>query len=165
VRRRHPPREMNAPQSVPAGFLCRIANPRNIADDSPRHNQGARRSWQPAESFAPRKRQRLPKISPTRPETLPFATSAGLSPSTPIPGHFVPHPLEYHQEIYDRLVRATRGSSGEEYARKFREEMEAIRTELTTVGSYLNGKKVNNAVLSPDGRHRDTRSMALGSDI
>jgi hypothetical protein len=55
-----------------------------------------------------------------------------------IPGHSGPHPEAYHREVYDRLVRATRGLGGEPYKKALLNELMAIRDEALTPGSRLN---------------------------
>jgi hypothetical protein len=55
-----------------------------------------------------------------------------------IPGHRGPHPQAYHEEVYNRLSKATVGLSGEAYAAAFRVELAKIRTEAATVGTRLN---------------------------
>ncbi|WP_437605689.1 RHS repeat-associated core domain-containing protein [Sorangium sp. So ce834] len=55
-----------------------------------------------------------------------------------IPGHRGPHPEAYHQEVFNRLRRATRGLQGDAYSNAFRAELDAIRIEAATAGSGLN---------------------------
>ena len=55
-----------------------------------------------------------------------------------VPGHRGPHPQAYHQEVFQRLKRATEGLSGDAYSRAFREQLAKIRAEAATPGSRLN---------------------------
>jgi hypothetical protein len=55
-----------------------------------------------------------------------------------IPGHKGPHPEAYHEEVFERLTKATKGLSGDAYTQALRKELDAIRTEAATAGSHLN---------------------------
>jgi len=55
-----------------------------------------------------------------------------------IPGHFGPHPEKYHQLIFDRLTKATKGLSGQDYKDALLKELDAIAREAQTAGSVLN---------------------------
>lgn len=55
-----------------------------------------------------------------------------------LPNHRGPHPQAYHQEVFDRMSRATEGLSGDAYSAAFRAEMNAIRIEAARPGSALN---------------------------
>jgi hypothetical protein len=55
-----------------------------------------------------------------------------------VAGHRGPHPREYHQTVYDRLMGATEGLMGEEYATALVRELRAIAKDVTTPGSELN---------------------------
>jgi hypothetical protein len=55
-----------------------------------------------------------------------------------IPGHEGPHPEDYHRQVFDRLLRATEGLSGDAYSAALRAELERIRAEAATPGSPLN---------------------------
>ena len=55
-----------------------------------------------------------------------------------IPGHKGPHPQKYHEAVFERLNQATEGLSGKKYAEAFAKELEAIRTEAATPGTFLN---------------------------
>lgn len=55
-----------------------------------------------------------------------------------VPGHRGPHPEIYHQTVYDRLIGATDGLSGEAYKLALQSELRAISQEVATAGSVLN---------------------------
>jgi hypothetical protein len=55
-----------------------------------------------------------------------------------VPGHAGPHPQAYHQAVYDRLISATDGLSGDAYRQALRTELSAIGQEAATSGSMLN---------------------------
>jgi len=55
-----------------------------------------------------------------------------------VPGHKGPHPQAYHEEVYRRLERATKGLSGDAYKTAFREALEELRAEAATPGTRLN---------------------------
>jgi hypothetical protein len=55
-----------------------------------------------------------------------------------IPGHFGPHPAGYHRAIYDRLLSATDGLSGQEYTDALIKELSTIAKEARTEGTQLN---------------------------
>jgi hypothetical protein len=55
-----------------------------------------------------------------------------------VPGHFGPHPEEYHQMVFDRLTGATEGLSGQPYAQALVGALQKIAKEATTVGSDIN---------------------------
>jgi hypothetical protein len=56
----------------------------------------------------------------------------------PVLGHQGPHPAEYHQAVYDRLLSATRGLSGEQYAAALKAELTALGKEAKAPGTLLN---------------------------
>jgi RHS repeat-associated protein len=53
-------------------------------------------------------------------------------------GHYGPHPEVYHRLVYDRLVQATEGLSGDAYKSAFRAELSSIKREAMTPGTELN---------------------------
>jgi len=55
-----------------------------------------------------------------------------------VPGHRGPHSERYHELVYQRLIRATKGKSGDAYREAFRSELEAIGKEIVTPGTPLN---------------------------
>jgi RHS repeat-associated protein len=55
-----------------------------------------------------------------------------------IPGHACPHPEAYHQEVFDRLTRATRGLSSDKYKDALLKELDRLGCEASTKGSKLN---------------------------
>lgn len=55
-----------------------------------------------------------------------------------VPGHKGPHPDEYHQAVYDRLLEATKGLQGDAYKNAFEATLNSLRQEVTQVGSRLN---------------------------
>ncbi|HYV48884.1 MAG TPA: AHH domain-containing protein [Myxococcaceae bacterium] len=74
-----------------------------------------------------------------------FLKKAGLKFSDPanqvwVEGHAGPHPLEYHQEVYDRLIRATRGlkAGTPEYREAVLNLLKQLGKEIQTKGSRLN---------------------------
>jgi hypothetical protein len=52
--------------------------------------------------------------------------------------HQGPHPEAYHQEVYNRLVAATRGLDGDAYVAAFRGALQSMGSELSTPGTPLN---------------------------
>ena len=52
--------------------------------------------------------------------------------------HSGPHPEEYHQEVFNRLIAATRGLDGDAFGAALRGELRAMGTELSTPGTPLN---------------------------
>src|SRR5262249_51262463 len=67
---------------------------------------------------------------------------AGMSMQDPdnivnVVGHRGPHPEAYHEEIYRRLIAATRGLSGKAFGVAFRAELRAMGAEIATPGTYL----------------------------
>jgi len=55
-----------------------------------------------------------------------------------LPGHKGPHPQEYHEEVYRRLLNATDGLSGESYVTVLRQTLNELATEIAIPGSRLN---------------------------
>ena len=55
-----------------------------------------------------------------------------------IPGHKGPHPETYHQLVYDRLLAATKGLSGDAYRAALEAELAALKAEASTVGCIIN---------------------------
>ena len=53
-------------------------------------------------------------------------------------GHKGPHPQQYHQAVFDRLVQATRGKEGEDYRRAFIDALNSLALEIATPGTALN---------------------------
>lgn len=56
-----------------------------------------------------------------------------------VPGHYGPHPEAYHSEISKRLDIATSGLSGDSAKQALTAQLNKIRAEILTPGSYLNG--------------------------
>jgi hypothetical protein len=56
----------------------------------------------------------------------------------PLPGHRGPHPERYHEEIYRRLVNATRSKNGAEYKSALLDELQKIADEIAKPGTVLN---------------------------
>jgi hypothetical protein len=52
--------------------------------------------------------------------------------------HYGPHPEEYHQEVFNRLVAATQGLEGDAYEQALRDELGTMAEELATPGTRLN---------------------------
>lgn len=80
---------------------------------------------------------------PWTPLFEPLFERAGLSMDSPlnkvgVEGHRGPHPEAYHQAVYDRLTRATRGLVGEEYKKMFIATLRTIGMEVSTPGTPLN---------------------------
>jgi hypothetical protein len=68
---------------------------------------------------------------------------AGMSLNDPanlvaVAGHHGPHPMEYHQTVYDRLTQATEGLSGAEYEQALRAELASIAQDAQTPGTDIN---------------------------
>ena len=55
-----------------------------------------------------------------------------------VPGHKGPHPEAYHQEVFDRLSRATDKLTGDKYKNALVDELERISKEVVTPGTRLN---------------------------
>ncbi|APJ04188.1 AHH domain-containing protein [Silvanigrella aquatica] len=55
-----------------------------------------------------------------------------------LPGHKANHPAEYHQEVFDRLSKATKDLSGTTYKDAFKAELAKLKKEISTPGSRLN---------------------------
>ncbi len=55
-----------------------------------------------------------------------------------VAGHYGPHPEAYHRAVYDRLLAATKGLSGEDYTKAFKAALTKIGDEAKTPGTYLN---------------------------
>lgn len=69
---------------------------------------------------------------------------AGMSLNDPanlvkVPGHKGPHPQAYHEEVYQRLERATRNATTQEQCRvALTRALQKLAREILTVGSELN---------------------------
>lgn len=55
-----------------------------------------------------------------------------------VAGHKGPHPPEYHEAVFQRLVEATKGLEGKEYVKAFEKTLNILKKEVSTAGSYLN---------------------------
>lgn len=55
-----------------------------------------------------------------------------------VPNHRGPHPEAYHREVFDRLIDATEGLSGNAYAEAFKGELKRIASDVVTSGTSLN---------------------------
>ena len=55
-----------------------------------------------------------------------------------VPGHFGPHPEAYHSAVYRRLRNATRGLSGDAYAKALQAELTSLQQDVRTSGHELN---------------------------
>ena len=56
-----------------------------------------------------------------------------------VAGHHGPHPQEYHEYVYNALLRATKGKVGDEYTRAFKVRLASLKVQCATPGTYLNG--------------------------
>jgi hypothetical protein len=69
---------------------------------------------------------------------------AGMSLEDPanrvnVPGHKGPHPQEYHEEVYNRLDRATRNAKTMEQCRvALKRALQKLAKEILTEGTELN---------------------------
>jgi hypothetical protein len=73
----------------------------------------------------------------------PIFRKAGMTLEDPlniveVPGHYGPHPDEYHQVVLRALLSATDGLSGQTYSDALIAQMQALRIRVTTPGDYLN---------------------------
>jgi RHS repeat-associated protein len=80
---------------------------------------------------------------PWSPRLEPLFKKAGMTMEdvlnkVQVAGHAGPHPEAYHQAVFDRLVKATEGLSGEAYTKAFQAELTAIGQEAKTSGTLLN---------------------------
>lgn len=80
---------------------------------------------------------------PWTPRFAPLFEKAGVSMNswknkTIVLGHGGPHPETYHRAIYDRLVNATAGKTGDEYAAAFTRQLHILQVEIATPGTKLN---------------------------
>ncbi|MFM7855821.1 MAG: AHH domain-containing protein, partial [Flammeovirgaceae bacterium] len=55
-----------------------------------------------------------------------------------VPGHKGPHPDEYHEAVFKRLIDATEGKKGKDYTEAFEKTLEVLQKEVSTKGSELN---------------------------
>ena len=55
-----------------------------------------------------------------------------------VPGHKGPHPELYHRIVHKRLTDATESLSGAQYRNALIAELDALKKEVTNVGSLLN---------------------------
>jgi hypothetical protein len=53
-------------------------------------------------------------------------------------GHHGPHPQEYHEYIYNALVKATKNKVGDEYRQAFLAKLAYLKIKCKTKGTYLN---------------------------
>ncbi|KAB8027422.1 FG-GAP-like repeat-containing protein [Fluviispira multicolorata] len=55
-----------------------------------------------------------------------------------VPGHKSRHSEEYHTTVYERLIKAVDGKTGDESKQSFRSELTNLKKEIATRGSELN---------------------------
>lgn len=82
---------------------------------------------------------------PWTPKFEPLFEKAGIKMNHPenlvaVKGHKGPHPKAYHEEVYRRLLNATKGLRGgtSKYKTAFLDELRAIKSEVSTPGTFLN---------------------------